>query len=79
MSKTATIIHTTDSYDCETCGGSYEDSVQLEIDGTTLGISAYAHCFGGQSSTYEDLLKALLEHLGYSIEEVYQEEDDSDL
>jgi len=77
MTKTATITYSEDSYDCEDCGLSYANGCTLETsDGITLCATACAACYGGSDTTVEDVLRQLLEHLGYEVKIEEEEYND---
>lgn len=60
-----------DEYICEDCGSSGANGANVYIDGVlVLGLIPIAHCFGGTDYSDSDTYKAILEKLGYTVEEV---------
>lgn len=68
--KKITILYTTDSFDCDDCGGSYAESWQLIHDDKVYGEEARAHCFGQTSTSLENVLLEWLQDEGYIIKNV---------
>ena len=65
------IEHLSDSYYCETCGTSWAEGARIIVDGEeVLCLEPLADCFGGQTFTEGDVLRALLRHFGHELEEV---------
>ena len=57
-----------DEYNCEECGGSYAEGASVTLEGKPfLLLAPVAHCFNGTSWNEEEVFKAILEKLGYSI------------
>jgi hypothetical protein len=65
--KEITILHTTDDFDCDDCGGSYAESWQLIHGDKVYGERARAHCFGETSTQLGDVLLEFLQDEGYVI------------
>ena len=63
-----------DSYDCEDCGGSYAYGAIVYLDDKVfIDMSPVAHCYDIVNYDAADVYKAILEKLGYSMEEVVNE------
>lgn len=76
---TVELVYTADEYDCDDCGGSYENSWLIRYKGKQYGLPARAHCFGGQRTELEDVLVEFLTDQGYAvsrISECYGESND---
>lgn len=59
----------TDSYDCETCGGSFAEGARVYIDGAiAIEMEPVAHCFGGANFAESDVFERILRHLGHALE-----------
>lgn len=72
MSKKIKIEWLSDSYDCDTCGTSYATGARVyRNDKLILNLLPTAHCYGGSDYSEEDVYKAIMESLNYSIEEEY--------
>jgi hypothetical protein len=68
MTKKIVIKYTTAEHDCETCGGTWEESYQLLCKDVVIGNEAHAYCFGCENTSLKDALMQFLEHEGYKIE-----------
>jgi len=59
-----------DESDCETCGMSWSDGADVYIDGELAFQKApIAHCYAGESFSPEDILRAIIFHLGHTVVE----------
>lgn len=59
-----------DDFDCETCGPSYASGAVVSMDGEPLvTLLPVAHCHGGESWHQDDVLRAILQHLGHTLVE----------
>lgn len=71
------IKEVSDSHDCETCGGSWEQGFEVTINGKPFGnYKAVAHCFDSVRFDLADVLQDIMKHLGHEvvvIEEQYEE------
>lgn len=70
-----------DSHDCETCGGSWEEGFEVTIDGKPFGdYKAYAHCFDSVRFELSTVLEDIIKHLGHDIvviEETHETNEDN--
>lgn len=58
-----------DEHHCETCGWSIASGAKISIDNReVLTLTPHAHCLGGQDYSTEDVFKAILQHLGHTVE-----------
>lgn len=58
-----------DSHNCETCGTSYAEGYRIYVDGTLVKeLLPVAHCFGGDNYYDDDLIAAILEHFGHTLD-----------
>jgi hypothetical protein len=58
-----------DFHDCETCGSTYASGARITIDGAVaLEFIPVAHCFNGADYGQDDVYRALLEHLGHTVQ-----------
>jgi hypothetical protein len=70
MKGTLDIRWLSDRSDCETCGWSYADGAEVFLDGRPILLLApVASCFGGSHWERDDVLKMVLEQLGYTVKE----------
>lgn len=61
---------TYDSYDCETCGGSYADGANVYIDGQlALEFVPVAHCYDGDNFERDYVYAQIFKHLGHEVVE----------
>lgn len=66
------IIWSSDSYDCEDCGGSWASGAVVSFnDAVVIDEPALAHCYGGSSMEPEAVYKKILELLGHELVEQY--------
>jgi len=57
-----------DTYECEDCGHSYAEGASVSFDdGTGFDLEPSAHCFDDTNYNKEDVYRAILAHLGYTI------------
>jgi hypothetical protein len=57
-----------DEHDCENCGSSYAEGASVTLDDKPfLLLAPAAYCFDGASWNEEEVYKAILEKLGYTI------------
>lgn len=69
--KTIKIEWLSDSHDCETCGTSWANGANVWIDGVlSLELHPYAACFCGSDFPSDEVYKAIIQKLGYKVEEV---------
>lgn len=67
--KTIKIVRTYDEYDCDDCGYSTAEGAKIYLNNKkVLDLKPVAHCYGGMTYNDEDILKAVLEYLGYNVE-----------
>lgn len=58
----------TDEMDCETCGFNWASGAMVTMpDGSTIDLSPSVSCFESTHYEQEDVYKAILEKLGYSV------------
>ena len=63
--------------ECDTCGPSYAEGARVYIDDAlVIVLEAAAHCFDGSTYESEDVFKAILEHLGHTVEFEHPYEED---
>lgn len=59
-----------DSSDCDTCGISWADGAVVTFpNGDVLDFTPSARCCGGTHYERDDVYKAILTHLGYTVKE----------
>jgi hypothetical protein len=60
-----------DESDCETCGSNWAEGAFVTFaNGDVLDFTPWAGCSFGTSYERADVYKSILEHLGYTVEEV---------
>lgn len=65
-----------DEHDCETCGWSASDGAEVYIDDKPiLALKPVAYCFDNTNYSRDDVYRAILEHLGHTVEEDTDDED----
>lgn len=66
---TIKIVRTYDEHDCDDCGLSTADGATVYIDDKrVLILKPVAHCYGGMTYNDEDIFKAVLEYIDYTVE-----------
>lgn len=62
-----------DSNDCETCGGGTDHGGRIWIDGELIWEKIpVGYCYDNDYFSDVDFYKIILEHLGYTVEEIEQ-------
>ena len=71
MSKIV-IEWTSDTYDCEDCGTSYNIGLTVTCDDVVIhNVEPCAHCYSGpRDQNWIDVVYALTKHLGIEVEEI---------
>jgi hypothetical protein len=60
-----------DNHECETCGSSTAEGARVLLNNEEiLLLEPLAHCYDDISYSSEDVYKAILKHLGYSVKEI---------
>jgi hypothetical protein len=63
------IQHTSDRCECAGCGPSYAKGARVYVDGAlAFELEPIAHCYDSYSYDAEEILRAVLEHMGHSLE-----------
>jgi myo-inositol-hexaphosphate 3-phosphohydrolase len=71
MTQKLKIVWSSDEYDCKTCGSQWAEGAVVTLDDTViLDKPAVASCFGAEVVEWEDIARALCEHLSIEVEEV---------
>lgn len=59
-----------DNHDCETCGPTWAEGARVTIDGKrVLELEPHAYCYDGTDYNESQVLRKIIEVLGYVIEE----------
>jgi hypothetical protein len=54
-------------HECEVCGSSWEESYHTFFKGQQIGKYAVAHCFGAENTTFDDVVREVLQLVGYKV------------